>query len=114
MIASQAGRFMKSAATKKYRRQAREAVEAEDIQSFPWAYATTGATFYHQINRRRDEDNHQGMLKAVYDGIVDAGVVADDDSKHMRKEPPEFLIDKINPRVEIRISNATKEESQDH
>lgn len=97
---------MKVAATKKYRRLAKEAVEAEDIQTAPWDYVITQPIFYHKISRRRDEDNHQGMLKAAYDGIVDSGLVVDDDSKHMKKYPPEFLIDKKNPRVEIRIEHA--------
>jgi Holliday junction resolvase RusA-like endonuclease len=96
---------MKVAATKKYRRLAKEAVEAEDIQTAPWDYVTTQPIFYHKISRRRDEDNYQSMLKAAYDGIVDAGLVSDDDHLHMRKHHPKFLVDKVNPRVEIRILN---------
>jgi crossover junction endodeoxyribonuclease RusA len=95
---------MKAAATKKLRRLAKEAVEAEDIQTAPWSFVVVYPTFYHATKRRRDEDNHQGMLKAAYDGIVDAGLVDDDDSKHMSKQPPVFVIDKNTPRVELSIA----------
>jgi Holliday junction resolvase RusA-like endonuclease len=103
MIASQAGRFMKAAAAKKCRRLAKEAIEAEEVQTLPWEYVIVHANFYHSTKRRRDEDNYQGMLKAAYDGLVDAGLVADDDSKHMSKQPPRFLLDKDYPRVELFI-----------
>jgi len=101
MVGSIGGRFMKAAATKKLRRLTKEAVESEDIQTAPWGFVTVYPTFYHATKRRRDEDNHQGMLKAAYDGIVDAGLIADDDSKHMSKQPPTFLTDKVNPRVDL-------------
>jgi Holliday junction resolvase RusA-like endonuclease len=103
MIASIAGRFMKAAAAKKSRKLAKEAVENENIETSPWTAVVVRSRFYCRTARRRDEDNYQGMLKATYDGIVDAGLVIDDDSEHMRKEPPEFKVDKINPRVEILI-----------
>jgi crossover junction endodeoxyribonuclease RusA len=35
--------------------------------------------------RRRDEDNPAPSAKAVYDGLVDAGVVADDTPEYMEK-----------------------------
>lgn len=35
--------------------------------------------------RRRDEDNPAPAAKAVYDGIVDVGIVADDTPKYMEK-----------------------------
>ncbi len=98
---------MKAAAAKKLRQQARQAVENEQIVSAPWKAAAVKSKYYHTTNRRRDEDNHQSMLKAAYDGIVDAGLVSDDDSKHMRKEPPEFLVDKKHPRVELFIMRTT-------
>jgi crossover junction endodeoxyribonuclease RusA len=40
--------------------------------------------------RRRDADNLVGMLKAICDGIVDAGVVPDDTPEFMVKEMPEI------------------------
>lgn len=36
-------------------------------------------------NRRRDEDNPAPSAKAVYDGLVDAGIVPDDTPEFMEK-----------------------------
>jgi len=103
MIASPGGRFMKAAAAKKCRRLAKEAVEAEQLEDIPWEFAEVKPTYYHKDKRRRDEDNFQGMLKATYDGLVDAGLVSDDDSLHMHKHVPRFELDKANPRVELLV-----------
>ncbi|MFA5186672.1 MAG: hypothetical protein WC551_09370 [Patescibacteria group bacterium] len=61
------------------------------------------AKFYYATNRRRDQDNATAALKAAYDGIVDSGLVGDDDIRHMRRDSPEFAIDKDHPRVELTI-----------
>ena len=42
-------------------------------------------TWYVTDNRRRDEDNLYLLLKALCDGLVDAGVVADDTHQYMGK-----------------------------
>jgi hypothetical protein len=102
-VGSIGGRFEKAAATKRYRRLAREAVEAEKIESMPWNRVIVTAAFFHKADRRRDPDNATGSLKAAYDGIVDSGLVPDDDSKHMRRGEPSFSIDKESPRVELTI-----------
>jgi len=63
--------------------------------------ARVQATFYHKDRRNRDGDNYLAMLKGAFDGIADAGVVANDSGfVHM---PVRFEIDKDNPRVEITI-----------
>jgi Holliday junction resolvase RusA-like endonuclease len=77
---------------------------AEGIESAPWAKVTAQATFYHATDRRRDGANFNAMLKGVFDGIVDAGIVADDDHKHWTTLPPAFAQDKKNPRVEVTIT----------
>jgi hypothetical protein len=59
--------------------------------------------FYFPNDRRRDEDNAIASLKAAYDGVVDAGLLSDDDHKHMQRERPEFKIDRKHPRVELII-----------
>ncbi|MFA5378842.1 MAG: hypothetical protein WC455_24025 [Dehalococcoidia bacterium] len=59
--------------------------------------------FYCKDKRRRDEGNFQSMLKATYDGLVDSGLCDDDDSLHMHKCPPRFMVDKQHPRVELLI-----------
>lgn len=103
-IGSFGGRMMKATASKRYRRLAREALEAEQIETFPWQKCSVKASFYHKTCRRRDEDNAMGSLKAAYDGLVDAGLVADDDYAHMRREPPTFDIDRNYPRVMLIIT----------
>jgi hypothetical protein len=102
-VGSIGGRFKKATATKRYRRLAKEAVEAEQIESMPWDHVIVTATFFHAVNRRRDPDNSTGSLKSAYDGIVDSGLVSDDDSKHMRRGEPSFSIDAESPRVELVI-----------
>lgn len=103
-VATPGGRFAKAAAIKKYRRQAREAVEAEQIETAPWAEVKVDVAFHFPDRRRRDQDNAAASLKAVYDGVVDAGLVMDDDYKHMKRRAPVFLVDYDYPRVELTIA----------
>jgi hypothetical protein len=105
-IGSFGGRMMKAAATKKYRRLACEAVEAEQVETMPWELVTVQANFFHACKRRRDQDNAMGSLKAAYDGIVDSGLVADDDYEHMRRGVPTFGHDTKSPRVELIITRS--------
>ncbi len=102
--ASRGGRMKKAAAAKKYRRLAREAAEAEGIESGPWERASVRAAFLHATKRRRDDVNHLAMLKPAYDGIVDAGLLLDDDSEHLITLPPTFGIDRDCPRVELTLT----------
>lgn len=103
-VATIGGRFKKASAIKRYRHLAKEAVEAECIETGPWGGMEVQATFYWAHARRRDPDNAMGSLKAAYDGIVDAGLVADDDYKHMKRMPPVFRGDHDYPRVELTIT----------
>ena len=98
------GRFAKAAAVKRYRRIAKEAVDEECIETMPWQHVTVQAAFFHATNRRRDQDNAMGSLKSAYDGIVDSGLVQDDDYKHMERGVPTFDIDARAPRVELTIT----------
>jgi hypothetical protein len=93
----------KAAVAKKYRRLAKEAVENLDIDSGPWELSHITATFYHKTDRRRDDVNSLAMLKPAYDGIVEAGLLVDDDSKHLKTQTPMYHVDKLNPRVELFI-----------
>ncbi len=102
-VGSIGGMYAKAAAVKRYRRLAREAVEAEGIESGPWGHATVGATFHYKIKRRRDQDNAMASLKAAYDGLVDAGLIIDDDFEHLERLAPRFLVDGTHPRVTLVI-----------
>lgn len=97
------GRMRKAVASKRYRESARIAALSQDIQTGPWDRATIQATFYHKQKRRRDDINHMAMLKPAYDGIVESGLLFDDDSEHLTTLPAKFLIDKEQGRVELKI-----------
>ena len=100
---SMGGRMRKAVIAKRYRRLARLATLEERIEPPPWMKATVQARFFHKTRRRRDGVNFNAMLKPAQDGIVDAGLVIDDDSEHLTTLPPEFAIDYRNPRVEMTI-----------
>lgn len=94
----------KHQATKRYRELAyyvaRQALGRADPPR--WAEATEQATFYFTSNRRRDQDNLIGSLKAAFDGIADAGIVADDCGlSHLR--PIIIVNPATTPRVVIEI-----------
>jgi len=78
------------------------------IETGPWEHATVAARFFHKTKRRRDDVNHLAMLKAAYDGIVDSGLLADDDSEHLTTLPAVFGIDREFPRVELEITRQEK------
>lgn len=96
------GRIVRAVMSKRYKGQAREA--AESYRGIHWKKAEVFADFYHKTKRRRDDVNHMAMLKAAYDGIIQAGILPDDDSEHLRTTGAEFHIDKTNPRVEITLT----------
>lgn len=99
--ASHGSRMRKAAETKRYRRLAKYTTIAEGVESGPWERATIQAHFVHKVDRRRDDVNSLQMLKPAYDGVVDAGLLVDDDSKHLTTLPATFSIDKESPRVEL-------------
>ena len=59
---------------------------------------------YFSTNRNRDERNAVAMLKAYYDGIVDSGLIPDDNHQVLSHGRPTFQHDGDNPRVEITIT----------
>lgn len=62
-------------------------------------------TYVPKDSRRRDADNLVATLKPICDGIVDAGVVTDDDPLHMIKDMPVIAAaDPKDPRLELTIT----------
>lgn len=53
-------------------------------------------------NRRRDVGNYQPTAKAIVDGLVDAGVLPDDDDAHL--EGPDLRCDAATARRAIRVT----------
>jgi len=58
-------------------------------------------TIYYNTNRRHDIDN--SVPKFILDGLVEAGMLADDDSKHVRKLVLQCGVDVEDPRTELQI-----------
>ncbi len=67
---------VKAKATKAYREAARWAAHAPHPSA--WKAAEIQAHFRFKQDRRRDRDNLLASLKAAFDGLVDAGLLADD------------------------------------
>jgi Holliday junction resolvase RusA-like endonuclease len=111
-VGSRGARLGKAAKIKKYRQTAYLAgLAAINRRAAPrWVAATARATFYVRDRRRRDADNALASLKAAFDGLKDAGIVADDSGiTHL---PVVFVVDKERPRVEITVhATACKEET---
>jgi Holliday junction resolvase RusA-like endonuclease len=67
-----------------------------------WKAASVLCVFTFKDKRSRDRDNLLSSLKAVFDGLADAGVVANDSA--LTYKPVEITApDKANPRVVIYI-----------
>jgi Holliday junction resolvase RusA-like endonuclease len=90
--------------TQQQKDQARKAVEEQDLGRPLWPSVDVSITFYHAQKRRRDGSNFAASLKGAFDGIVESGLVVDDDSEHWTTLPPVFRIDKEFPRTEIVIA----------
>ncbi len=54
----------------------------------PWARIHVALHYIPRDRRVRDTENPVSTLKALCDGIVDAGIVIDDDPAHMVKDMP--------------------------
>jgi len=59
--------------------------------------------FYNGDDRRHDLDN---QLSSVLDTMVDAGIITDDDQKHISQITINYAdIDRANPRCEIYLED---------
>lgn len=58
-------------------------------------------TVYYPNNRRHDPDN--SVPKFILDGLVQSGMLSDDDSKHIEKLTLKCLVDTEYPRTEITL-----------
>ncbi|WP_425447761.1 RusA family crossover junction endodeoxyribonuclease [Dethiothermospora halolimnae] len=57
--------------------------------------------YYFKINRRHDFDNY--IPKFILDGLVDVGIIKDDDLKHLNNINIIQKVDRQNPRTEVVI-----------
>ena len=82
---------------------ARDAAEGQGVESGLWARATVELRFFHAKKNRRDDVNFMAAMKPAYDGLVDAGLLEDDDAKHLTTLGAAFELDKDAPRVELLV-----------
>jgi hypothetical protein len=101
-VMSRGGRMRKAAIAAKFRRLAKEACLAQEIEG-TWEKAIIHYAFYHSQNRRRDEANAIQSCKAMVDGCVDSKILADDDWKHLQTGRVTFEKDIENPRTELTL-----------
>ena len=98
---SRRGMIGKAVAAKKQRQLAHDALDALQLDTLPWPAVSCKYVFYHAVKRRRDDDNYIAAMKAARDGLVQAGLVHDDDSTRWRTEGAEFRTDPKQKRCEI-------------
>ena len=95
----------KAKAVAAYREQAKVAGWRIPASERPaWDIAEARTVFYVPDARRRDRDNLLASMKAAFDGIADAGLIANDYG--LRLEGVGVEIDRANPRVEVTLRAA--------
>lgn len=67
-------------------------------------------TVYYPNNRRHDVDN--STPKFIIDGLVESGMIVDDDSKHLTKLTLECKTDTEHPRTELLIVQTDEAEAK--
>jgi len=98
---SKGGRIARAVTAKSYRKKAKAEVDSQVIGDLGWEKAIVSTTFFHATDRRRDDINSLAMMKSAIDGVVDSGLLLDDDHKHLTTLPAKFDVDKEYPRVEM-------------
>jgi crossover junction endodeoxyribonuclease RusA len=74
-----------------------------------WPNAISTVVWYAKTATHPDPDNALAMLKPYFDGMADAGVLAND--RNLAHNPIRFEKDKANPRVQITITRVGGEEA---
>lgn len=70
----------------------------------PVSPITASVVFVVPDKRKHDLDNCMAMLKPAWDGLVDAGLLVDDDSKHLKLAAPEMRVQRGERYVEVTLS----------
>lgn len=63
-------------------------------------------------NKRKDKDNIAAGIKFILDGLVTAGVIADDGWEQVNDFRHSFKVDKDNPRIEVKIREVENNETR--
>jgi len=93
--------FAKAKAKKWYRSMSNIAARELLNATMPWKEAEIRVAYHHKTRRFCDPDNILASLKSAFDGLVDAGVLADD--RDVTYPPVVREHDKENPRVELTV-----------
>jgi len=80
----------------------KDAINRNRVDDLPWPRVEVRPIFYCRDSRRRDRDNLGASLKSAYDGLADAGLLTND--YYLIPMPPEVLVDRKDPRVELIIN----------
>lgn len=106
------GRMAHARAAREYRELAKRVAGAW-VDGPPWAKAAVRARFFHSTKRRRDDVNFLAALKPAFDGLVDAGLLEDDDAAHLTTLGATFELDKDAPRVELLVERVAAAERRE-
>jgi crossover junction endodeoxyribonuclease RusA len=79
-----------------------------------WTKVQIQIRWYFTVHRRRDEKNLDGWLKAYVDGLVDAGIMIDDNPDVVTWAPTEIHITKGTAAVLFIIKPINGQATQDH
>ena len=90
----------KAAATKQLRQMA-HMMAKQASRGQIWASATIEYRFLFPDFRRRDQANAIHAMKAAVDGVVDSGLIPDDDWTHLRIVSVICDVDRKRPRTEM-------------
>lgn len=82
-------------------------VLAKEKPKKPFDRARVKITYFFPTNARHDADNYAG--KFLLDGLTKAGVIVDDDLKHITTTII-GKVDKNNPRTEIEVEEMKNDE----
>ena len=63
---------------------------------------------WYEPNRHRDPDNIMAGQKFIIDGLVTAGIIPNDNQRHIQGIIHRFAVDRKNPRVEVEIVDIAK------
>ena len=62
-------------------------------------------TFHHPDKRRRDVHNYVSLVvKPIVDGIVDSGLIPDDDDKHLVGPDVRAILGSSDPRITVEVT----------
>ncbi len=92
--------YLKSTATKAHRELAC-LISRAHMPSEPWTRCRLNLRYYKPSDRVLDHLNMAGRVKAIIDGVVDAGLIPDDNDQYLEAGPQLSDIDKDNPRIEL-------------